>query len=538
MTEVIVQLLGGIGLFLLGMSLMTDTLKNLAGDALRQWFAKFTGSPFKAMSTGIIATLIVQSSMATTLATIGFVSAGILSFAQSIGIIIGANIGTTSTGWMVAFLGVKFSISQYALPFIAFGALAKLLFKGRIALIGLAVAGFGLIFYGIDLLQIAMSGVAERIDLSVFETKDFGGKILLVLFGIVMTIILQSSSAAITTTLAALASQAIQLEQAFMLVIGQNIGTVATAILAAIGANVSAKRTAAVHLSFNVLSAVLAFFILAPMFVHFSAAGQIFAGLSAVVLVAAFHTLFSLLGACIYMPLIPQFSGLLMKLIPDDQDDVMLMLNEASLEVPILALPAIDQVMRHLFTQQFLYLAHAIKDGVYPSAAMLKQLDERLMALEAFIQKLEPFEDQKNQQHVLYILRLMVYLKVLRSDLTQLELTQAIRTQPSLNQLALEYAEVLENELDFNQALQQTKNYQHLLSDLKRLKIAMKANREELRQDIHQYAQLHHLKMNETFELLAGQRWLDRVIAHSQRTVNVLQDQYLFNTTLTEDEHA
>ena len=204
MFQVIIQLMGGIGLFLLGMSLMTDSLKAMAGESLRQWLAKFTGSPFNAMLSGIGFTLVVQSSTATTLATIGFVSAGVLTFAQAMGVIIGANIGTTSTGWIVAFLGLKFSISNFALPMIGLGAIMKLLGKDRLALVGLGVAGFGLIFFGIDVLQIAMASFAERVDLSVWSNNDISTRLILVLIGIIMTILLQSSSAAVTATLAAL----------------------------------------------------------------------------------------------------------------------------------------------------------------------------------------------------------------------------------------------------------------------------------------------------------------------------------------------
>ena len=135
MLNVIVQLMGGIGLFLLGMTLMTDSLKAMAGEALRQWLVRFTDSPIKAVLSGIGLTLVVQSSTATTLATIGFVSAGVLSFSHAIGVIIGANIGTTSTGWMVALLGLKFSISSFALPLIGIGALLKLLGKERVGLL-------------------------------------------------------------------------------------------------------------------------------------------------------------------------------------------------------------------------------------------------------------------------------------------------------------------------------------------------------------------------------------------------------------------
>ena len=148
--------IGGIGLFLLGMTLITDGLKIVAGDKIKTILGKLTNKIFSAISLGAVITAIVQSSSATTVTTIGFVSAGMLTFAQSVGVIIGANIGTTSTGWMVALLGVKFSIGKFALPLIAAGALLKILAQGRLALTGLVIAGFGLIFFGIELLQVAM----------------------------------------------------------------------------------------------------------------------------------------------------------------------------------------------------------------------------------------------------------------------------------------------------------------------------------------------------------------------------------------------
>lgn len=128
------------------MTLMTNGLKDATGETLKKLLTKFTETQFKAMLSGIGLTLLVQSSTATTMATIGFVNAGIMSFAQAIGVMIGANIGTTSTGWMVALLGLKFSISMIALPLIGFGAVINLLGKDRIAVLGLIIAGFGLIF--------------------------------------------------------------------------------------------------------------------------------------------------------------------------------------------------------------------------------------------------------------------------------------------------------------------------------------------------------------------------------------------------------
>lgn len=319
MQQIIIQLCGGIGLFLLGMSLMTDSLKAMAGESLRAWLGRFTGSPTKAMLSGIGFTLVVQSSTATTLATIGFVSAGVLSFAQAIGVIIGANIGTTSTGWMVALLGLKFSVSLVALPMVGVGALMKLLGRNTMGLLGLALAGLGLLFIGIDFLQESMAGVANQVGLGRFSGVTLLTQLLLVLVGIIMTILLQSSSAAITATLAALAGGAIDMPQALILVIGQNIGTVATAILAAIGATVSAKRTAAVHVVFNLGTAVVAFFVLMPATLWLTQ-NSFLASWDDVLVIAFFHTAFSTMGALIFMPFTHQFQLLLEKLIPEKID--------------------------------------------------------------------------------------------------------------------------------------------------------------------------------------------------------------------------
>src|SRR5690606_10329133 len=142
--------LGGIGFFLLGMSLMADGLKAIAGDALKKWLSRFTGGTASSILTGSVITLLVQSSTATTLMTIGFVSAGMLTLLQATGVIFGANLGTTSTGWMVALIGLKFSISQIALPIIGVGVLLKQFSKGRLAHTGMVLAGFGLLFIGIQ----------------------------------------------------------------------------------------------------------------------------------------------------------------------------------------------------------------------------------------------------------------------------------------------------------------------------------------------------------------------------------------------------
>src|SRR5246127_3105423 len=208
-----ISILGGVGLFLLGMTVMTDGLKALAGSALRTVLSKAAATPLRGAFWGAIATLIVQSSSATTMTTIGLVSAGLLTFPQGLGLVFGANIGTTGTGWLVALIGVRGSLTAAAVPMIFVGALVKLLGSGRIAGAGAALAGFALVLYGLTTLQQGMGGLAERLhpaDLpAVLGAPGVGwwsgmfGVLALLIVGLVMTAVMQSSTASIALTLSA-----------------------------------------------------------------------------------------------------------------------------------------------------------------------------------------------------------------------------------------------------------------------------------------------------------------------------------------------
>lgn len=341
MIAILSTVLGGIGLFLLGMVLMTDGLKTLAGDALRRVLARYTGSGWKAVAAGAGITALVQSSSATTLATISFVSAGLLSFTAAIGVIIGANLGTTSTGWLVSLLGLKFSIAAFALPLVGAGALLRLIARGPLSQVGLVLAGFGLIFVGIDTLQDGMAGLSGRFDLAALSGSGLADRLVLVAVGALMTVVMQSSSAAAATTLTALAGGAIALDQAAALVIGQNIGTTVTAGLGAIGASVPARRTALVHALFNVGAGVIAFAIL-PWFVDGMEwlTGNDGSGADQAIAIAAFHTAFNLLGALVFFPLIPQLAALARRLLPDRRSPLTRHLDDGLREVPPLAVAA------------------------------------------------------------------------------------------------------------------------------------------------------------------------------------------------------
>ena len=346
MLELIANLLGGIGTFTLGMVLITDSLKNLAGNSLKEALKKFTGGTFSSIVTGIISTTILQSSHATILTTIGFVSAGILSFKQSIGIILGANLGTTSTGWIVSLVGFKLSMGKLAFPLIGIGAMLKLLFKRKLGEFGLFLAGFSLLFLGIDFLQTAMRGFSQNFNPSNIPTNTLFNKIWIVLSGIGMTIVMQSSSAALTTTLSALSENVIHLEQACYLVIGQNIGTTLTAGIAAIGAGIPAKRTALVHVLFNILAAIVAFIILHPLLIGMNKLLDYWDMDDPVSITVVFHSVFNLIGILVFLPFLSWFSQKIIELFPEEKEDPTRYLDIILYNSPSIAL---DTLERSLF---------------------------------------------------------------------------------------------------------------------------------------------------------------------------------------------
>lgn len=393
------SLLGGIGLFLVGMLLMTDGLKAAAGDGLRTALVRFTGGPFRSLAAGAGVTALVQSSSATTLTTIGFVSAGLLTFPQAVGVIFGANLGTTSTGWLVAVFGLKMSVLPAALPMVGAGALLRLFGRGRLAGAGTALAGFGLIFVGIDTLQAGMTGLATRFSPESFPPPTLWGRLLLVLIGTVMTVVMQSSSAAVATTLTALSTGTIDLSQGAALVIGQNVGTTVTAGVAAIGASVPAQRTALAHVLFNLLTAVVAFLLL-PVFIT---AGEWFAshtdGANEAIALAGFQTGFNLLGVAMLLPFTGPFSRMVTRLVPDRGPQLTRYLDRSVARMPSIALEATHRSLRDVLGAA----TDAVDPAVAaPSATQLAGLEAALDEIRAFLAEIrsEPESEVAHRRHV------------------------------------------------------------------------------------------------------------------------------------------
>ncbi|NLB57654.1 MAG: Na/Pi cotransporter family protein, partial [Gammaproteobacteria bacterium] len=285
-------LLGGIGLFLLGMRLMTDGLTASAGGGLRTILAGATRSRGRALVSGLIITTGVQSSSAVIFATIGFVNAGLLSLGQSVGLVYGANLGTTLTSWLVAVAGFNLHLRALALPAIGLGALAWAISRSsRWGALGQAVAGFGLFFLGIDVLREAFDGIGGMFSVQGQDAETIAGIAAFVLSGIAITLLTQSSSATLAITLTAAAGGLLPLQAAAAMIIGANVGTTSTAVFAAIGATSPARRVAAAHVLFNVVTAAMALALLpALLWLSRAMAGVVMDEPHIALVLAVFHT--------------------------------------------------------------------------------------------------------------------------------------------------------------------------------------------------------------------------------------------------------
>jgi phosphate:Na+ symporter len=345
--------LGGLGLFLLGMVVLTEGLRALAGRALRRMLSRFTRSPLSGAMTGAATTAVVQSSSATTVATVGFVGAGLLTFPQALGIVLGANVGTTITGWLVALLGFKLELGTAALPIVLVGVLIRLFSGGRASSAGFAMAGFGLIFVGISLLQQGMGGFVGIITPDSFPGNTWTGRLLLVGFGIAFTLVTQSSSAGVAMALAAVNASAMTVQQAAAAVIGMDIGTTVTAVLATVGGSVHAKRTGYAHAMYNIFAGIGAFMILVPFMRALERfAPRLLASEPELVLVG-FHTFFNLLGVSIALPFAAKFAGLLVRLVPLKLVPFAHRLDLSLLDAPAAALDALGTTLADLTATTF-----------------------------------------------------------------------------------------------------------------------------------------------------------------------------------------
>lgn len=315
--EILFQFLGGLGIFLLGIKYMGDGLQKIAGDRLRNVLDKFTSNPFMGVLAGIVVTVLLQTSTGTTVLTVGLVSAGFMTLKQSIGVIMGANVGTTVTAFII---GIK--IEEYALPIVAVGALMIFFFKSnKFQNIGQTIFGFGSLFLGLSLMGEGLYPLRYLEAFHELTVEMSSSPILGAVIGAVFTFVVQSSSGTIGILQNLYGQGAMDLEAALPVLFGNNIGTTITAVIASIGATIAAKRAALTHVIFNLLGAVVIIIFIGP-YTQLIAYIQGALGLNAEMTIAFGHGIFNIANTILLFPFIGLLALIVTRLIPGDDSVV------------------------------------------------------------------------------------------------------------------------------------------------------------------------------------------------------------------------
>ncbi|ERF48035.1 MULTISPECIES: Na/Pi cotransporter family protein [Staphylococcus] len=309
--EIIFTFIGGLGIFLYGIKQMGDGLQASAGDRLRNILNKFTSNPIMGVIAGMVVTILIQSSSGTTVITIGLVTAGFMTMRQAIGVVMGANIGTTVTAFIIGI-----DIGEYALPILALGAfLIFFIHKRKAKNIGMILFGFGALFYGLELMSGAVKPLAELDGFNEIMLNLSSNPILGVLAGTFLTVIIQSSSATIGILQGFYANDLISLHGALPVLLGDNIGTTITAVLAGLAGTLAAKRVALVHVLFNVIGAMV-FLIILPLYQNIMEVFQRVFSLNPEMVIAFAHGTFNVTNTLIQLPFVFVLAWIVTKVIP------------------------------------------------------------------------------------------------------------------------------------------------------------------------------------------------------------------------------
>ena len=367
------KLLAGVGIFLFGMLLLEDSIKALSGKAFKRMIRFYTRGRLRAIGSGSIITAVLQSSTAISMMVLAFVGAGIMSMENAIGVIMGSNIGTTLTAWIVATLGFKVKIDAFALPLIGIGGIGLIFFNSSSKLFHVCrhLIGFGFLFLGLDYMKTSVETLTQAFDIS--QVPDYG-LWLYILIGIVLTTLMQSSSASIVIVLTALYGGFIDFEMGAAMVIGANMGTTITVVLGSLGGIPAKKRVGMSHLIFNGVTGVVAFLGIHTL-VDFITLFIDIQNNSAMGL-ALFHTLFNILGVLIFFPFIGKLTKMLIRIFPDRKAVLTLYINNTPVEVPEAAAAALRKEVIHL-----------LKECQIHNLRLLKIDEKRAFGLRSFFEK-------------------------------------------------------------------------------------------------------------------------------------------------------
>ena len=354
----------GVAIFLFGVLLMEQGFRLFSGGYLERALEASTNKLWKSMSFGIVSTTVMQSSSFVSVITISFLSAGLLPLVAGIGIIFGANIGTTTGAWLVAGFGLKVNISAYAMPMLAVGIVLVFQSTRWLKGVGYVIAGVGFLFLGIHNMKEGFAAFQDQVDLSQLAMTGFLGLIVYTLAGAVATVIMQSSHATMVLIITALAAGQVTYENALALAIGANIGTTVTAVLGSLSANFQGKRLAMAHLVFNAVTAIVAIVLIGQirLVVDTVSQGVGIAGDDYTLKLAVFHTVFNVLGVILMTPLMGRLVALVEKAVPPPSRDVSQprFLNSAVIEFPATVIEAMRNEVQRLYDHATEIIAHGL----------------------------------------------------------------------------------------------------------------------------------------------------------------------------------
>jgi len=349
------EIAAGVSIFLFGMLFLEEGFKAFTGGLLERLLKKTTSATWKALSFGVVSTTIMQSSSLVSVITISFLGAGLIGLAAGIGIVFGANLGTTTGAWLIAGFGLKVKISAYAMPMLVFGIILVFQKSRNLRGIGYVLAGLGFLFLGIHYMKEGFEAFRDTIDLTAFAVSGYPGILLFTLIGVFATVVMQSSHATLVIIITALAAQQITYENALALAIGANIGTTITAILGSMSSNVQGKRLAGAHLIFNMVTGIIAI-----IFLYQIAAGVDW--ISSLVGIGAEDYTLNTIGILAMLPFINTLVNFLTKRMPDKVVSVAepKYLNESVIELPDTAIEAVRRETLHLYDNAFAIIAHGL----------------------------------------------------------------------------------------------------------------------------------------------------------------------------------
>lgn len=395
-------LVGALGMFLYGMNMMSAGLQKAAGDGLRRFLASITSNPFKGVVTGLGVTGVIQSSSATTVMVVSFVNAGLLTLTQAISVIMGANIGTTLTAWVIALFGFKADISILAVPLMALGFVMSLGKKSSIRSVGEVVVGFSLLFLGLSFMKNSVPDLSSNPEVLSFIQSWAGHGIwsvlLFLLVGTILTLVLQSSSATVALTLIFLNLGWIQFDMAAAMVLGENIGTTITANIAAAVGNANARRAALAHTIFNLFGVIWAVILFRPFLglVEWviSSLGLGNSAESPLYSVSMLHTMFNIINTSILIWFIPQIEKTVTKIIKEkgaaEENGKLVYINAGLIPTPELALTEAEKEVTHfakIMHKGFNYIKEAIKTS--NTEAEFAPMKEKLVKYEEISDRIE-----------------------------------------------------------------------------------------------------------------------------------------------------